>query len=73
MNKTEKLICLVLGGVLAWYLFVQSPRDAAARAAAAQPPASAEAEAPSPAPAKAAARSTCTSSGRCPSAAGCCP
>ena len=43
MNKTEKLICLVLGGVLAWYLFVQSPRSAAERAAAAQPEAAAEA------------------------------
>ena len=32
MNKTEKLICLVLGGVLAWYLFVVQPRDAKARA-----------------------------------------
>ena len=32
MNKTEKLICLVLGGVLAWYLFVQQPKEAKARA-----------------------------------------
>ena len=32
MNKTEKLICLILGGVLAWYLFVVQPRDAKARA-----------------------------------------
>ena len=32
MNKAEKLICLVLGGVLAWYLFVQSPKEAKARA-----------------------------------------
>ena len=58
MNKTEKLICLVLGGVLAWYLFVQSPRSAAERAAAAQPEAAAEAPraaeaAPAPAPAPA--------------------
>ena len=32
MNKTEKLICIVLGGVLAWYLFVQQPKEAKARA-----------------------------------------
>ena len=32
MNKTEKIICLILGGVLAWYLFVVQPRDAKARA-----------------------------------------
>ena len=32
MNKTEKLICLILGGVLAWYLFVQQPKEAKARA-----------------------------------------
>ena len=31
MNKTEKLICIVLGGVLAWYLFVQQPKEAKAR------------------------------------------
>ena len=36
MNKTEKLICLVLGGVLVWYLFVQSPKEAKAREEAAQ-------------------------------------
>ena len=35
MNKTEKLICLVLGAVLAWYLFVQSPKEAKARQEAA--------------------------------------
>ena len=32
MNKTEKMICLILGGVLAWYLFVQQPKEAKARA-----------------------------------------
>ena len=32
MNKTEKLICLILGGALAWYLFVQQPKEAKARA-----------------------------------------
>ncbi len=32
MNTTEKIICLILGGVLAWYLFVQSPKEAKARA-----------------------------------------
>ena len=26
MNKTEKLICLVLGAVLAWYIFVENPK-----------------------------------------------
>ena len=36
MNKTEKLICLVLGAVLVWYLFVQSPKEAKAREEAAQ-------------------------------------
>ena len=34
MNKTEKLICLVLGGVLAWYILVMMPKEAKARAAA---------------------------------------
>ena len=32
MNKTEKVICLVLGCVLAWYIFVQSPKESKARA-----------------------------------------
>jgi len=33
MNKIEKLICLVLGGVLAWWIFVETPkRDKAAKA-----------------------------------------
>jgi YidC/Oxa1 family membrane protein insertase len=60
MNKTEKLICLILGGVLAWYLFVVQPRDAKARAeyeraqAEAQPrleaPAAAAVEVATPAP-----------------------
>ena len=36
MNKTEKLICLVLGAALAWYLFVQSPKEAKARQEAEQ-------------------------------------
>ena len=36
MNKTEKLICLILGGALVWWLFVQSPKDAKARAEAAK-------------------------------------
>lgn len=58
MNKTEKLICLVLGGVLVWYLFVQSPKEAKAREAAAQAAAqtqqaqtAAASEAPAAAPA----------------------
>ena len=35
MNKTEKIICLVLGAVLVWYLFVESPRQSKARQEAA--------------------------------------
>ncbi|MBO7683722.1 MAG: YidC/Oxa1 family insertase periplasmic-domain containing protein [Kiritimatiellae bacterium] len=31
MNKTEKIVCLVLGAVLAWYLFVETPRQAKER------------------------------------------
>ena len=31
MNKTEKIICLVLGAVLVWYLFVEMPRQAKER------------------------------------------
>ena len=27
MNKTEKLIVVLLGGVLAWYIFTQSPKE----------------------------------------------
>ena len=27
MNKTEKIICLLLGGVLAWYLFMEMPKQ----------------------------------------------
>ena len=42
MNKTEKLICLVLGAVLVWYLFVQSPKEAKAREEAAQAAAQAQ-------------------------------
>ena len=47
MNKTEKIICLVLGAVLIWYLFVETPRQTKARqeAAAAQAQAAAEAQA----------------------------
>ena len=68
MNKTEKIICLVLGAVLVWYLFVESPRQSKARqeaaAQAAQAQAAAEAQAatnavvqaaPAPAAAEAAA------------------
>ena len=36
MNTTEKIICLVLGAVLVWYLFVETPRQAKARQEAAQ-------------------------------------
>ena len=47
MNKTEKIICLVLGAVLVWYLFVETPRQTKARqeAAAAQAQAAAEVQA----------------------------
>lgn len=34
MNKTEKIICLVLGSVLAWYVFTQSSQDTPDKAAA---------------------------------------
>ena len=38
MNKTEKLICLVLGAVLAWYIFSEmgKSKEAAKQAASAQ-------------------------------------
>ena len=36
MNKTEKLICLVLGAVLAWYIFVEMPRESQKAADAAK-------------------------------------
>ena len=36
MNKTEKLICLVLGGVLAWYIFMEMPKASQAKADAAK-------------------------------------
>ena len=38
MNKTEKLICLVLGAVLAWYIFSEmgKSKEAAKQAALAQ-------------------------------------
>ena len=36
MNKTEKLICLVLGVVLAWYIFVEMPRQSQVAADAAK-------------------------------------
>jgi YidC/Oxa1 family membrane protein insertase len=57
MNKTEKLICLVLGGVLAWYLFVQQPKEAKARAeyAKAQAEAVVARQAPAQEPAEAVA------------------
>jgi len=45
MNKTEKIICLVLGAVLVWYLFVESPRQSKERQEAAQAQAQAAAEA----------------------------
>jgi hypothetical protein len=37
MNKVEKLICLVLGGVLAWYLFFVAPRQNETAPAPARP------------------------------------
>ena len=36
MNKTEKLISLVLGAVLAWYIFVEMPKQSQAAADAAK-------------------------------------
>ncbi len=51
MNKTEKIICLLLGGVLAWYLFLEMPkqqkvqREAAVAAQKAQAAAQAAAKA----------------------------
>ena len=36
MNKTEKLICLLLGAGLAWYLFLEMPKEQKARAEAAK-------------------------------------
>ena len=36
MNKTEKLICLVLGAVLAWYIFIEMPKQSQAAADAAK-------------------------------------
>ena len=35
MNKMEKLICIVLGGVLAWYVFTQAPKKPEGEAASA--------------------------------------
>ena len=35
MNKTEKIICLLLGGVLAWYIFLEMPRQQKAQREAA--------------------------------------
>ncbi|MBO6167173.1 MAG: membrane protein insertase YidC [Kiritimatiellae bacterium] len=46
MNKTEKIICILLGGVLAWYLFTQKP--AQRQSAAEVEPAAAKQEAPAP-------------------------
>ena len=36
MNKTEKLICVLLGAVLAWYVFVQMPSESQKAADAAK-------------------------------------
>ena len=36
MNKTEKLIVFLLGGVLAWYIFMEMPRQSKARQEAIQ-------------------------------------
>ena len=36
MNKTEKIICILLGAVLAWYIFVEMPRQSQAAADAAK-------------------------------------
>lgn len=36
MNKTEKIICLLLGAVLAWYIFTEIPKQKKAAAAAEQ-------------------------------------
>ncbi|MBQ2632048.1 MAG: YidC/Oxa1 family insertase periplasmic-domain containing protein, partial [Kiritimatiellae bacterium] len=61
MNKTEKIICLVLGAVLVWYLFVEMPRQAKERqeaSAEAALAASVQGQAPTnAAPASAAAQS----------------
>ncbi len=46
MNKTEKIICILLGGVLAWYLFTQKP--AQRQSAAEVEPAAAKQEALAP-------------------------
>ena len=46
MNKTEKIICILLGGVLAWYLFTQKP--AQRQSAAEMEPAAAKQESPAP-------------------------
>ncbi|MBO7483266.1 MAG: YidC/Oxa1 family insertase periplasmic-domain containing protein [Kiritimatiellae bacterium] len=55
MNKTEKFICLVLGGILLWYLFMEMPKQqkaqreaavAAQKASAAQSPAAVQAPQP---------------------------
>ena len=36
MNKTEKIICILLGAVLAWYLFIEMPKQSQAAADAAK-------------------------------------
>ena len=36
MNKTEKIVCLLLGAVLAWYIFVEMPKQSQAAADAAK-------------------------------------
>jgi len=58
MNKTEKIICILLGGVLAWYLFLEMPKQqkaqreaaVAAQKAHAAAQAAAKAARPEPAP-----------------------
>ena len=36
MNKTEKIICILLGAVLAWYIFIEMPKQSQAAADAAK-------------------------------------
>ena len=44
MNKTEKIVSLLLGAVLAWYVFVEMPRESQRAADAAKANAAAQAE-----------------------------
>ena len=46
MNKTEKIICILLGVVLAWYLFIEMPKRTQAAADAAKAAPVAEVQAP---------------------------